>query len=218
MAAPDSVKRRSRAHFDRWARRYERDPVSRFIAGAQARALQALRLTSSDRFLDVGCGTGAAVRRAAGRVERAVGVDLSEAMVARARDLAGADAGAEFVVGDSERLPFADGEFTALLCTTSFHHYPHPDTAVAEMARVLEPGGRVAIADGAADRAATRILDALLRRFQRSHVGFHPAAEVERFLAGAGFEEIASRRLWGGGYAIVTGRRPQAASHHSPGL
>ena len=207
MAAPDSVKRRSRAHFDRWARRYERDPVSRFIAGAQARALQALRLTSSDRFLDVGCGTGAAVRRAAGRVERAAGVDLSEAMVARARELAGGGAGAEFVVGDSERLPFADGEFTALLCTTSFHHYPHPDAAVAEMARVLEPGGRVAIADGAADSIAARILDALLRRFQPSHVGFHPAAEVERFLARAGFEGIASRSLWGGGYAIVTGRR-----------
>jgi ubiquinone/menaquinone biosynthesis C-methylase UbiE len=207
MAQPDSVKRRSSAHFDRWARRYERDPVSRFIAGAQAQALEALELTGDDRFLDVGCGTGAAVRQAASRVERAVGVDLSEAMVGRARELAAGIQGVEFVVGDSERLPFAGGEFTALLCTTSFHHYPRPERAVAEMARVLGPGGRVAIADGAADRLATRVLDGLLRRFQPSHVGFHPAAELERFLAGAGFEGIASRSLWGGGYAIVTGRR-----------
>jgi ubiquinone/menaquinone biosynthesis C-methylase UbiE len=91
--------------------------------------------------VDVGCGSGAAVRDASGLVERAVGLDLSPAMVARARTLAEGLRNVEFREGDaSGRLPFADGEVTALLCTTAFHHFPNPRAAGRELARVLAPG------------------------------------------------------------------------------
>src|SRR5438067_2349113 len=125
MAVTDAGRR-----FDRWAQRYEEDPVSRWLAGLQQQALHALQLTGTDRLLDVGCGTGAAVRRSAEVVQRAVGVDLSEAMIERARTLAGHVPNLSFDVADAGRLPFADGEFTAVLCTTSFHHYPDPEAAV----------------------------------------------------------------------------------------
>src|SRR5438132_527092 len=84
MAVTDAGRR-----FDRWAQRYEEDPVSRWLAGLQQQALDALQLTATDRLLDVGCGTGAAVRRSAEMVQCAIGVDLSEAMIERARTLAG---------------------------------------------------------------------------------------------------------------------------------
>jgi ubiquinone/menaquinone biosynthesis C-methylase UbiE len=203
MAAVDSRRR-----FDRWAERYEQDPVSRWLAGLQRQALDALRLGPGDRFLDVGCGTGAAVRQAAVVAEPAVGLDLSEAMIERARDLAGDLPNVSFEVADASRLPFEDGEFTTVLCTTSFHHYPDPRAAVHEMARVLESGGRLAIGDGVADRVLARAVDALGRWFDSGHVRMYRVAELAGFLHAAGFVDVAAKRLVGGGYAIVRARTP----------
>ena len=200
-------KDRARRHFDRWSGRYEKDRASRWLAGVQAEALAALDLQGDDRLLDVGCGTGAAVRDAAPRVERAVGVDLSPAMIARARQLAADLPNAEFQEADSERLPFDDAAFTAILCTTSFHHYPDPRRAIREMARVLAPSGRVVIGDGCGDRFATRVLDTALRLFQPSHVHLHTSRELASLLTEAGLSPESPRLLWRGGYVIMTARR-----------
>jgi ubiquinone/menaquinone biosynthesis C-methylase UbiE len=207
MDTKDTARRR----FDRWAQSYERDRRSRFNAKPQLAALQVLALEPRDRFLDVGCGPGAAVRAAASVSELAVGVDLAPRMIERARKAASGLPRAEFVVGDSERLPFADGSFTALLCTSSFHHYPEPWRALAEMARVLAPRGRVVLGDGTSDRAPARIADRLLRRFDRSHVGLYRTAELVERIGDAGFEQIGVRTLWDGGYAIVSARRSPAS-------
>jgi ubiquinone/menaquinone biosynthesis C-methylase UbiE len=206
-------KERARRHFDRWSGRYEEDPASRWLAGVQAEALAALDLQSDDRLLDIGCGTGAAVRDAAPRVERAVGVDLSPAMIARARKLAADLPKAEFQEADSERLPFADGAFTAILCTTSFHHYPDPRRATREMTRVLAPGGRVVIGDGCSDRFAARIVDTALRVFQPSHVHLHTTRELDSLLAEAGLLPESPRFLWRGGYVIMSARKKPVRSH-----
>jgi ubiquinone/menaquinone biosynthesis C-methylase UbiE len=202
-----SKKAAARDRFDRWAASYERDRRSRFNAKPQREALAALALRPSDRFLDVGCGTGAAVREAAPVVEHAVGVDLSPEMIKRARELARGLPRAEFVVGDSEALPFPDGAFTALLCTSSFHHYPEPWRALAEMARVLAAGGRFVLADGTSDTFVAKMADSLLRRFDRGHVRLYRSDELVGRIRAAGFEEIAQRSVWDGGYAIVSARR-----------
>jgi ubiquinone/menaquinone biosynthesis C-methylase UbiE len=55
------------------------------------------------------------------------------------------------VQGDSERMPFATNTFDFVTCANSFHHYPHQDRAVAEMHRVLRPGGRLLLIDGYRD-------------------------------------------------------------------
>jgi ubiquinone/menaquinone biosynthesis C-methylase UbiE len=209
-------KERARHHFDRWARRYEEDRASRWLARIQAEALAALDLQNEDRLLDVGCGTGAAVRDAAARVERAVGVDLSPAMIARARHLAADVPNAEFQEADSERLPFADGAFTAILCTTSFHHYPDPRRAVREMSRVLAPGGRVVIGDGCSDRLATRVLDIALRLLQPSHVHFHTSRELETLLAEAELSRESLRLLWKGGYLVMSAQKNPVRSPATP--
>jgi SAM-dependent methyltransferase len=164
------------------------------------------------RLLDVGCGTGSAVREAAEVVERAVGVDLSSKMLAQARELARGLSNVEFVQGDSENLPFRDGEFTAVLCTTSLHHYPRPESAAREMARVLAPDGRAVIGDGTSDAIVMRVADFLCRTFEPGHVRFHRAEDLRRLLEGAGFERTERRSVWGGIYGIATAVRASAHS------
>jgi ubiquinone/menaquinone biosynthesis C-methylase UbiE len=199
----------SRKHFDRWAPKYETDRVSRWLQEAQSEALAALELRPDDSLLDIGCGTGAAVRDAAAYVDRAVGFDLSPAMVARARMLADGLDNVQFYGGDaSERLPFDDGEFTAIVCTSAFHHFPEPAESVREMERVLAPGGRVVIADANAEQLGVRILDFMLRRFQRSHVGFYRRAQLEQLLTSAGLRDPIVWTLWKGGYAVVRADKP----------
>jgi ubiquinone/menaquinone biosynthesis C-methylase UbiE len=203
--SPAAKKASSREHFDRWSREYEHDQVSRWLQQLQLEALGALDPSPGDRMLDVGCGSGAAVREAAPTVDRAVGVDLSQGMIDRARELAGATPNVEFLVADAEALPFEDAAFTTLLCTTSFHHYPNPGSAVAEMARVLTPGGRIVIADMVSDRLIMRVFDQVLRRTQLSHVGCQRSSELERLLTGAGFVDPTTRMLFHGFFAIVRG-------------
>jgi ubiquinone/menaquinone biosynthesis C-methylase UbiE len=116
----------SRDHFDRWAHQYERDQVSRWLATLQRQALDALELGPSDQLIDVGCGTGAAVRAAAPTVRHSVGVDLSPGMLDRARELASGAANVEFRVADAEALPFRDSTFSACSARRRFITTPPP--------------------------------------------------------------------------------------------
>ncbi|MGO9961396.1 MAG: class I SAM-dependent methyltransferase [Solirubrobacteraceae bacterium] len=210
--SPASKKASSREHFDRWSREYEHDQVSRWLQELQLEALGALEPGPDDRLLDVGCGSGAAVRAAAPTVAHAVGVDLSPGMVDRAREFARATPNIEFSVADSEALPFENSTFTALLCTTSFHHYPNPQRAVAEMARVLTPGGRIVIADMVSDRLIMRVFDQVLRRTQRSHVGCQRSSALARLLTDAGFAVPTTRPLLHGLFAIVAARKAESTT------
>jgi ubiquinone/menaquinone biosynthesis C-methylase UbiE len=195
----------ARQFFDRWARFYGSDPFSRSIRRAQRQALTTLALSESDRLLDVGCGPGAAVIEAAPVVAHATGLDLSPAMIARARSRADGIGNVEFVEGDSARLPFADGAFSVVLSTASFHHYPHPDRALAEMRRVLAPSGRIAIGDLTSDRLVMRGVDAFCRRYEKGHVHFYRTDELTALLESAGFRGVTARSLLIGGYVLVTG-------------
>jgi demethylmenaquinone methyltransferase/2-methoxy-6-polyprenyl-1,4-benzoquinol methylase len=198
----------SRTHFDRWSGTYEQDRASRWLREIQTTALRMLELRPDDVLLDLGCGTGAAVREASATVARAVGFDLSPSMVARARVLAAGLDGVEFVVGDvSSRLPFTDGEFTAVLCTTAFHHFPRQLDTTAEITRVLAPDGRLVIADANRSHPAVFALDLLLRVLQPSHVGFRSPRQLRADLRAAGFAELTTGTLWAGAYAFVRADR-----------
>jgi len=201
----------SRRGFDKWAPTYEDDRRSKRIAAMQDAAFDALELGAEDRLLDVGCGSGAAVRRAAPMAAAASGVDLSPKMIERAVELAAGIENVEFRVSESDALPYEDGAFTALLCTSSFHHYPDPAATVREMARVLAPGGRLVIGDGSADRPEARFVDWFLRRFDRSHVKLYRSTELAELLYAAGFERVSVRKLWSGGYALVRAGKPAAS-------
>ena len=102
-----------------------------------------------DRVLDVGCGPGLAVAYAAdARGARVVGVDASEVMVrqARRRNRRGIRRGrVEIHRADAARLPFPAASFTAAGSLNSLQFWPAPENGLAELHRVVEPGGRVAV-------------------------------------------------------------------------
>jgi SAM-dependent methyltransferase len=126
-------------------------------------------------------------------------------MLARATAAAAGVENLRFELADAERLPFADAEFTALMCSNAFHHYSDPSQAVSEIARVVAPGGRVVIGDEYSDLLAARIADAFLRRFEPGHIRLYPSAELGAFLLDAGFTKVMLQRLVSGGCAIVRG-------------
>lgn len=94
--------------FTSWAPAYETDGLSRLLVRLEQQAIVVLRPTSADTFLDVGCGSGAAVREVASVVRMAVGVDVCWAMVDRAQELGRSIGPAGFVCADAHDLPFDD--------------------------------------------------------------------------------------------------------------
>ncbi len=104
--------------------------------------LAAAHVASAMRVLDVATGPGYVAARASERGASAVGVDIAQPMVALARKL---HPTIEFREADAERLPFADESFDAVLGNFVILHLAQPEQATAEFARVLRPGGRVAL-------------------------------------------------------------------------
>ena len=96
---------------------------------------------------DLGCGTGELAGSLAPFVGRVIGVDASKPMLAAARRrLEGMD-NVELRPGELEALPIADAELDAAVCFLVLHHVVEPARALAEVSRVLKPGGRVLIVD-----------------------------------------------------------------------
>lgn len=104
---------------------------------------------ADDTVLDVACGPGL-VACAFGHIARQVtGIDLTPAMIDRARALAAEQqlSNVRFQVGDVLPLPFPSATFSIVVSRFAFHHFQDPGAVLAEMRRVCRPGGRVTIAD-----------------------------------------------------------------------
>lgn len=137
--------------FSKLPRRYDEvaAALSFFQDGRWRRAaVEAVAAGPDDRVLDVACGTGLVTAALVGRWGcHVVGLDQSEAMLARARSKAAADqrlaARATFVEGEAEDLPFGDGEFDHLTFTYLLRYVEEPGATLRELGRVVKPGGRV---------------------------------------------------------------------------
>jgi demethylmenaquinone methyltransferase / 2-methoxy-6-polyprenyl-1,4-benzoquinol methylase len=106
--------------------------------------VEAVQAGPSDRVLDVATGTGLVARSLVRRYAcSVVGLDQSEEMLGRARALVGP--GVELVQGEAERLPFADSSFDALTFTYLLRYVDDPAATMRELARVVRPGGRIAM-------------------------------------------------------------------------
>jgi len=100
--------------------------------------------------LDAGCGTGFLSLEMAVRGHRVSGIDFAPAMLAAARSKAASQRlSVHFEEGDAEQLPFPPGSFDLVISRHVLWTLPHPEAAIDEWIRVLRPGGRLAIVDGA---------------------------------------------------------------------
>jgi ubiquinone/menaquinone biosynthesis C-methylase UbiE len=200
----------TRRQYDRWAVVY--DWVwSGYIRATTEALLAEAHLAPGERVLNVGCGTGGFEARVlAGRPEQPLtGVDLSEKMIALAREKTHRAPNARFVQADAHDLPFADASFDAVVSASVLHYLAAPAAALGEMRRVARPGGRVVVLDWCRDDRAMRWMDALLRRVDPAHRRVFTGAEVRALLREARLapERVRRFRYWWWGL-MVAGARP----------
>jgi ubiquinone/menaquinone biosynthesis C-methylase UbiE len=112
--------------------------------GSDARLAEELSgRRGTDKVVDVGCGPGVAVRRAARLGASVIGLDPAPVMLRVARTLTRSSSTARYMVGSAERLPLPEGSVSVLWTIASVHHWADLGSGLREAKRVLSPGGRL---------------------------------------------------------------------------
>ena len=171
------------------------DEISRSIADAIEHTVERVSATPGDRILDLATGTGWASRILAQRFPgvKVVGADIADQMLDYARATAArSELEIEYVHADAERLPFADGEFDAVVSTFGVMFAGTPEAAAAEIARVVKPGGRIALATWKPDSNVFNMFGVMKRHMPPPPAGVTPppspfewgkVARIEELLA-----------------------------------
>jgi ubiquinone/menaquinone biosynthesis C-methylase UbiE len=155
--------------------------------------VDAARPASNDRLLDVACGPGLVVCAFAPHVREATGIDVTPAMLDRARKLA-TDKGLAKITwrqGDVYSLPYDDASFTIVTTRFSCHHFLDPVAVLREMVRVCAPGGRVIVVDDYAsdDPIKAAEFNALEKLRDPSHSRCLTLTELKGLFGAAGLPE-----------------------------
>jgi demethylmenaquinone methyltransferase/2-methoxy-6-polyprenyl-1,4-benzoquinol methylase len=176
-----------------------------------------------DRVLDACCGTGDLAVQAERRGGKVVGLDFSEPMLERARRKSGA---IEWVQGDAMAMPFADGEFDVVTVGFGVRNLADLGRGLVELARVLRPGGRIAVLeitrprgilhpffrlwfDGLVPLAGKVLPGGKAYTYLPASVRRFPGPEdLSALMEGAGFREVRYRLLGGGSVALHTAVKP----------
>jgi ubiquinone/menaquinone biosynthesis C-methylase UbiE len=162
----------SGARFDRWASTYDASPLQpALFAPVQQTTLQLAQqlLPDARRILDVGCGTGRLLRQARQRYPLAelVGVDLARGMVAAAIAATPTELGVRYIRAGAEHLPFTEEVFDLVFATMSMRHWTDQAAGIAEIGRVLTPGGVCVLADVFPSSPRPTLMGSMLQRRRR---------------------------------------------------
>ena len=189
---------------------YERQLVPAIFGPWAPRVLDVAAPAAGERVLDAACGTGVVARLAAERVGadgRVVGFDLNPGMLMVARSLPVGGAPIGWVQATAGRLPFQDSSFEVVYCQLGLQFFPDRAAALAEMARVLVAGGRLAAmvwrsidhSPGFAALAAAldRHIGPAAGALMRAPFGLSDEAALRALVAGAGIGEVGVDRQAG---------------------
>ena len=138
---------------------------------------------------DLGCGTGQLAETMAPHVRRVIAVDGSADMLDAARRRVGERPNVDIRQGDLEALPLQDGELDCAMLSLVLHYSPDPAMALAEVARVVKPGGRLLVVD-----MLPHGRDEYQQQMGHVWLGFSEK-QMSRFLTGAGFGDLRIRAL-----------------------
>jgi len=174
---------------------------------------QWLGARAQGRVLEVAIGTGLNLPHYPADVT-VTGIELSPAMLAIAEQRA-ADLGldVDLRAGDAERLPFADESFDTAVCALSLCTIPDPGGAIAEMRRVLVPGGRLLLLDHVGSTwPPIYAAQWLVERLTIRAAGEHFTRRQLPLVQAAGFDVVEVERLKAGTVERVLARKPEAGS------
>lgn len=176
------------------------DAVVRFNIGGARRLIASLPPGRYDRVLDVGCGTGFSALAMVDRFAPAEihGVDPAEGMLDAFRQKLGGIDGTAITLHQADVLamPVDDEAFDAVICSMAFHWFPHKYDAMASMARVLRPGGHIALlCSGRGGEHEFRAVLAHLEPSPQHWLGAFDAIqrdipEMEAYIEAAGLEAL----------------------------
>jgi ubiquinone/menaquinone biosynthesis C-methylase UbiE len=185
--------------FDHWAPRYDRSLLQPVLfVPTHLAVLDAARRDGPHPrdVLDLGCGTGRLLERAAERWPdaRFAGVDIASNMIAEAKRKYGGDDRFRFEVADAAALPLDPASIDVAFSTLSFHHWADQLAGLRQVARVLRPGGLFVLAD----IQPPLLLRPVMRRF-------HAQRSRRRLFEGGGLSVAEQRRpLRLGAQVLVT--------------
>lgn len=156
-----------------------------------------VNLSASDKVLDIACGTGEFERMVLSEkpTQQMVGVDISEEMLAIARQKLHSYSNVSFQAGSASVLPFPDQSFDVIVSANAFHYFDDPVTALAEVKRVLKTNGKVVILDWCKDFWLCRVLDIALKWFDPAHQQCYTQHELHNFLTLLEFNIDASSKV-----------------------
>jgi ubiquinone/menaquinone biosynthesis C-methylase UbiE len=186
----------SRSLFDVWSTFYDLPLVQRLTyLPVQDAVVAALRPFAPRRVLDVGCGTGLLATRLRAELPAAAiaGCDFSGGMLQRARER---DAAVGWIRGDAQRLPLRDSSVDAIVSTEAFHWFPDKERALAEIFRVLVPGGRLLVAIVNTPNVAVRTIFQLASRVAGQPFDWPTRDEMRALCERAGLRVHAQRRVF----------------------
>ncbi len=157
-----------------------------------ARLVELTRPQPGWRVLDVSTGGGHTAITFAPLVRQVIATDLTPEMVAAAERFARERGltNIEFRTADAENLPFGDAEFDLVTNRIALHHFSEPRKAIAEMARVLKPGGLLGLVDNVVppDKQTGGYINAFEKLHDPSHHWCYPLVRLETYLADAGLK------------------------------
>lgn len=217
--------------FDGVARAYDRTNDIMSLGNAplwRVATVKAIDPRPGERILDVAAGTGTSSAAIARKGAEVVALDFSAGMVEEGRRR---QPGIEFVVGDAEKLPFDDDSFDAVTISFGLRNVEHPKVALAEMYRVLKPGGRLVVCEfSRPQRAALRVGYSAYMRWAMPVVATVASSNKEAYsylresiqewpdqgtltqwIRGVGFTRVAYRNLTAGVVALHRGHKPEDA-------